>query len=155
MTVSPRPVLRTSLEEAFSLARITEARFEDERSTTTIVKTNDLSTDGPKAPVKEVVDNDIESEVVVGLPGKFQEGDMVDALLRVEQKSSRNWKELDNEGRKVEMDTKRGEPTILATFDSDRGITIWDPEIKSAFQDNTLRARWFRRSEECYALSLG
>ncbi|GKA28658.1 hypothetical protein Tco_0714903, partial [Tanacetum coccineum] len=26
------------------------------------------------------------------------------------------------------------------TSGSDRGITIWDPEIKSAFQDNTLRA---------------
>ncbi|GKB80604.1 hypothetical protein Tco_0947499 [Tanacetum coccineum] len=32
---------------------------------------------------------------------------------------------------------------------------IWNPEIKIAFQDNTLRARRFRRSEECYALSLG
>ncbi|GJR56265.1 hypothetical protein Tco_1406786 [Tanacetum coccineum] len=36
----------------------------------------DSETTGPKAPVKEVVDNGIESEVVVGLPGKFQEGDM-------------------------------------------------------------------------------
>ncbi|GJW79774.1 hypothetical protein Tco_0143749 [Tanacetum coccineum] len=136
----------TSLEEAFSLARITKARFEDERSTTSIAKTNDLNTElpvqdleettrhkpnkveavktsmvatfeeheqheyqedlneiseekddakpqisadtfgsnggndsettCPKAPVKEVVDNGIKSEVVVGLPGKFQEGDM-------------------------------------------------------------------------------
>ncbi|GKE03416.1 myosin heavy chain-related protein [Tanacetum coccineum] len=31
----------------------------------------------------------------------------------------------------------------------------WDPGIKSDFQDNTLRLRWFRRSGECYALSLG
>ncbi|GJU44545.1 hypothetical protein Tco_1201811 [Tanacetum coccineum] len=29
---------------------------------------------------------------------------------------------------------------------------IWDPEIKSAFPDITLRARWFQRSRECYAL---
>ncbi|GJX28373.1 hypothetical protein Tco_0236452 [Tanacetum coccineum] len=34
----------TTLGEAFSLARITEARFEDERSATTIVKPNDLNT---------------------------------------------------------------------------------------------------------------
>ncbi|GJT42634.1 zinc finger protein [Tanacetum coccineum] len=34
-------------------------------------------------------------------------------------------------------------------------IRIWDPEIKSAFSDITLRAMWFRRSEECYAPSLG
>ncbi|GKB13583.1 hypothetical protein Tco_0847506 [Tanacetum coccineum] len=113
----------TSFEEAYSLARITEARFEDQRSTTVIAKTNDLNTEllvqdleatirhkpnkveavktkkddakppisadtfgsncgndsettCPKAPVKEVVDNGIKSEVVVGLPGKFQEGDM-------------------------------------------------------------------------------
>nr|GEU81764.1 bifunctional epoxide hydrolase 2-like [Tanacetum cinerariifolium] len=33
----------TTLREAFSLARITEARFEDERSTTTIAKPNDLN----------------------------------------------------------------------------------------------------------------
>ncbi|GKD94941.1 hypothetical protein Tco_1374778 [Tanacetum coccineum] len=33
----------TSFEEAYSLARITEARFEDERSTTVIAKTNDLN----------------------------------------------------------------------------------------------------------------
>ncbi|GKE48362.1 hypothetical protein Tco_1479620 [Tanacetum coccineum] len=45
---------------------------------------NDSETTGPEAPVKEVVDSGIKSEVVVGLPGKFQEGDMVDALLRVE-----------------------------------------------------------------------
>ncbi|GJV54135.1 reverse transcriptase [Tanacetum coccineum] len=30
---------------------------------------------------------------------------------------------------------------------------LWDPRIKSAFQDDTLRARWFRRTEKCYALS--
>ncbi|GJX65221.1 hypothetical protein Tco_0299564 [Tanacetum coccineum] len=116
----------TSLEEAYSLTRIIEARFEDEQSTTTIAKTNDLNielpvqdleatihhkpnkkddakppisadtfssnggndseTTGPEAPVNEVVDNGIESEVVVSLSGKFQEGDMVDALFRVEQK---------------------------------------------------------------------
>ncbi|GJV73122.1 hypothetical protein Tco_1493117 [Tanacetum coccineum] len=34
-------------------------------------------------------------------------------------------------------------------------VKTWDPEIKSAFQEDTLRARWFRRSEECYAISLG
>ncbi|GKE31916.1 hypothetical protein Tco_1451238, partial [Tanacetum coccineum] len=104
---------------------------------------------------KEVVDNDIESEVVADLLKEFQEGDMVDAVSRVKEKSSENWKELDNESedRKVERDAKReGEPTILATFGSDRGITIWDPRIKSAFQDNTLRARWFQRSGKCYAL---
>nr|GFA82927.1 reverse transcriptase domain-containing protein [Tanacetum cinerariifolium] len=57
---------------------------------------NDSRTSGSETPAKEVVDNGIESEVVVGLPGEFQEGDMVDALSIVEQKSLGNWKELDN-----------------------------------------------------------
>ncbi|GJV13916.1 hypothetical protein Tco_1359239 [Tanacetum coccineum] len=98
---------------------------------------NDSRTLGSETPAKEVVDNGIESEVVVGLPEEFQEGDMVDAMSRVEQKSSGNWKELDNESedRKVERDAKReGEPTILATFGSDQGITIWDPGIKIFFR---------------------
>nr|GEU63208.1 hypothetical protein [Tanacetum cinerariifolium] len=165
----------TSLEEAFSLARITEARFEDERSTTAIAKTKDLNKELPfqdfketihhkpnkveavktkkddakplsfadafgvnggndsettclEVPMKEVMDSGIESKVVVGLSGKFQEGYIVDALLRVEQKSLGNWKELDTESedRKVEMDAKReGEPTILAIFGSDRGKKLF------------------------------
>ncbi|GJY52419.1 immune-associated nucleotide-binding protein 9 [Tanacetum coccineum] len=48
----------------------------------------------------------------------------------VEQISSENWKEIDNESedRKVERDAEReGEPNIIATFGSNRGITIWDP----------------------------
>nr|GEZ91915.1 hypothetical protein [Tanacetum cinerariifolium] len=76
---------------------------------------NDSRTSGSKTPAKKVVDNGIKSE------------------------------EMDNESEdmKVERDTKKeGEPTILATFGSGRGITIWDPEIKSAFQDDTLRAMW-------------
>ncbi|GJR22843.1 hypothetical protein Tco_0971370 [Tanacetum coccineum] len=107
---------------------------------------NDSRTSGSETPAKEVVDNGIESEAVVGLPKEFQEEDMVDALSIVERKCLGNWKELDNESedRKVERDAKReGEPTILATFGSDRSITIWDPRIKSAFQDDTLRARTF------------
>ncbi|GJW78593.1 hypothetical protein Tco_0140275 [Tanacetum coccineum] len=95
---------------------------------------NDSETLGPETPAEEVVNNGIENEVVVGFSEEFQ-GDMVDALS--EQRSLGNWKELDNESEdwKVERDSKReGEPTILATFGSDRGITIWDPEIKIVFK---------------------
>ncbi|GJZ16072.1 hypothetical protein Tco_0551749 [Tanacetum coccineum] len=150
----------TTLGEALSLARIVEARFEDERSITDIAKTNDLNAgvqvqdleetirhkpnkvkafrtslvvtfeeheqqenqdnlnefseekddakppvfidtvdnngdndsriSGSETPAKEVVDNGIESEVVIGFPEEFQEGDMVDALSMVEQKSLEN-----------------------------------------------------------------
>ncbi|GJY60351.1 hypothetical protein Tco_0461008 [Tanacetum coccineum] len=63
---------------------------------------NDSRSQGSRTPAKEVVDNgngstiiflvgyDTESEVVTGLPRKFQEGDMVDALSRVKQKTSEN-----------------------------------------------------------------
>ncbi|GKD93945.1 hypothetical protein Tco_1373782 [Tanacetum coccineum] len=126
-----------TLGEAFSLARITEAHFKDERSITDIAKTNNLNTgvqvqdleetirhkpnkieafqtkkddakppifigsvgnnggndsrtSGSETPAKELVDKGIESEVVVGFPEEFQEGDMVDALSIVEQKSLGN-----------------------------------------------------------------
>nr|GEX05482.1 deacetylvindoline O-acetyltransferase [Tanacetum cinerariifolium] len=84
---------------------------------------NDSETSDLETPAKEVVDNGIESEVVVCLLEEFQERDMVDALSIMEQKSLGNWKELDNESgdRKVERDAKReGESTILATFGSNQ-----------------------------------
>ncbi|GJW48103.1 hypothetical protein Tco_0079749 [Tanacetum coccineum] len=145
--------------KAFALACVAETQLQDLEETTRpkpnkveAVKTNDakpqISTDTfgsngcndsetscPETPTEEVVNNGIENEVVVGFQKEFQEGDMVDALL--EQRSLGNWKELDNESEdwKVERDAKReGEPTILATFRSDRGITIWDPEIKIVFK---------------------
>ncbi|GKA70474.1 hypothetical protein Tco_0776613 [Tanacetum coccineum] len=59
---------------------------------------NDSRTSSSETPAKEVVDNGIESEVVVGLPEEFQKGDMVDALLRVEQKKGKenqlSWQHL-------------------------------------------------------------
>ncbi|GJV96653.1 hypothetical protein Tco_1548230 [Tanacetum coccineum] len=100
----------------------------------------------------------IRSEVVVGLPEKFQEGDMVDALLRVvEQKSSGNWKELDNESedRKVERDAEReGEQTILETFGSDRvrncyalGNRRWKKEKGVVLSPRQLKAE---EEKECW-----
>ncbi|GKG38269.1 hypothetical protein Tco_0457492 [Tanacetum coccineum] len=53
---------------------------------------NDSRTSGSETPAKEVVDKGIKSEVVVSLPEEFQEGDIVDALSIVEQKSLGNWK---------------------------------------------------------------
>ncbi|GKE58981.1 hypothetical protein Tco_1498166 [Tanacetum coccineum] len=51
---------------------------------------NDSRTSCSETHAKEVVDNGIESELVVGLLEEFQEGDMVDALSRVELSSSEN-----------------------------------------------------------------
>ncbi|GJZ69169.1 hypothetical protein Tco_0632719 [Tanacetum coccineum] len=116
----------TTLGEAFALARIIEARFEDERSA---IKYSILLVDNGNGSALIFYDGyGTGCEVVIGLLEEFQEGDMVDALSRVlEQKSLENWKELDNESedRKVERDAEReGEPNILAPFGSDRGITI-------------------------------
>ncbi|GJZ27579.1 hypothetical protein Tco_0571832 [Tanacetum coccineum] len=171
--------------EAFSLARATEvrfaedalskllkieARFEDERSTTSITKTNDINTELPVQDLEETIRHkpnkvkDVKTSMVA-TSEELEQQEYQDDLneiskekddakppisadtfgsnggndsknYRVQQKSLGNWKELDNESkdRKVEMAAKReGEPTILATFGSDRGITIWDPGIKSAF----------------------
>ncbi|GKD87314.1 hypothetical protein Tco_1358468 [Tanacetum coccineum] len=92
------------------------------------------------------------SEVVAGLPKEFQEGDMVDALSRVvEQKSLGNWKESDNksEDRKVERDAEReGEPTILATFGSDRGsyqLVTSSSSLASPLAAFFVAAFWFFR----------
>nr|GFC35662.1 hypothetical protein [Tanacetum cinerariifolium] len=51
---------------------------------------NNSETSGQETPTNKVVDNSIKSEVVASLPKEFQEGDMVDALSRVEQKSLEN-----------------------------------------------------------------
>ncbi|GKB22675.1 hypothetical protein Tco_0862076 [Tanacetum coccineum] len=59
-------------------------------SDTTQTRSYQLVLSGSETLEKEVVDNGIESEVVVGLSEEFQEGNMVDALSRVEQKSSGN-----------------------------------------------------------------
>nr|GEW90544.1 retrovirus-related Pol polyprotein from transposon TNT 1-94 [Tanacetum cinerariifolium] len=101
----------TTLAKAFSLAHITEACFEDERSPTTIAKPNDLNIGIRKSAsfplwenigigdILELLDNGgshnsaqpnvgTESEVVSGLPEEFQKEDMVDALSRVVQQKS-------------------------------------------------------------------
>ncbi|GKG13139.1 hypothetical protein Tco_0350099 [Tanacetum coccineum] len=51
---------------------------------------NNSKTSCLETPANEVVDNGIESEVVANLPKEFQEGDMVEALSRVDQKSLGN-----------------------------------------------------------------
>nr|GEZ32782.1 hypothetical protein [Tanacetum cinerariifolium] len=47
---------------------------------------NDSRTSGSKTPTKEVVENGIESEVVVGLPDEFQEGHMAGSITTLTAK---------------------------------------------------------------------
>ncbi|GJY70988.1 hypothetical protein Tco_0474691 [Tanacetum coccineum] len=83
-----------------------------------------------------------EIEVVVGFLEEFQDGDMLDALSRVvEQNSSGNWKELDNESKDMkveEMLNWKEEPTILwSTFVSrSRGYNNLGPQNQDFFRQH-------------------
>ncbi|GJT89777.1 hypothetical protein Tco_1078622 [Tanacetum coccineum] len=110
---------------------------------------NDSRTSSSETPAKEVVDNGIESEVVVGLPEEFQKGDMVDALSRVEQKKGKenqlSWQHLaaieienvkDEEGKNVE-DQQVFEQTINETANT---ITSLQSEVASLEAKGSLDA---------------
>ncbi|GKB44581.1 hypothetical protein Tco_0889523 [Tanacetum coccineum] len=75
------------------------------------------------------------------------------------QRSGRRKKTKVVDGGSGRQDCTLSGASVFASLNPGPGsfahIRIWDPEIKSAFPDITLRARWFRRSGECYALSLG
>ncbi|GKD05793.1 hypothetical protein Tco_1180767 [Tanacetum coccineum] len=122
----------TTLGETFFKARITETRFEDERFTTTIAKANDLNTG------VQVQDLELETKVLVDGNGvidvgvnKNNKGDdkevqysvyalhvLIPLLKRLNDKYIKK--------KKIEAVIQR---------------RLWDPEIKSVFQDTTLRAR--------------
>ncbi|GJS97106.1 putative reverse transcriptase domain-containing protein [Tanacetum coccineum] len=75
---------------------------------------DESETSGPETPAKKVVDNGNDSAPIF-------------------LKSSKNWKELDNESkdRKVERDTEReGEASILATYGNDLGIINYGLRLK-------------------------
>nr|GFD21416.1 hypothetical protein [Tanacetum cinerariifolium] len=71
-----------------------------------------------------------QKEVVIKLLEEFQEGKPLEESISI-----CNWHEV--------------------FFKTAMQRRLSDPVIKSAFQDTTLRARWFPRSVECYALILG
>nr|GEX21863.1 hypothetical protein [Tanacetum cinerariifolium] len=75
-----------------ALSRVAKRKKKDDAKPPIFIDNggNDSRTSGSETPAKEVVENGIESEVVVNLPEEFQEGDMVDALSIVEQKSLGN-----------------------------------------------------------------
>nr|GEU90614.1 hypothetical protein [Tanacetum cinerariifolium] len=92
---------------------------------------NHSETSGPETHAKEVVDNGNGSALIflIGYesPRALQ---LWKKNWVVKQKSSGNWKALDNvsEDRTVERDAEReGESTILATFGSDQGVKVLRP----------------------------
>ncbi|GJZ88183.1 hypothetical protein Tco_0659965 [Tanacetum coccineum] len=160
-----------TLGEAFSLARITEARFEETTfyeglfsnpgeglgvagthsmaGTKRVMRTDnevggdDSKTSDPEKPTKEVVDSKngstltslvgYESPRSLQLWKKIGIGDVLGPsnsggahnFVQPNAEKFRKLKELDKESkdRNVERDAeKEGEPNILATFSSDRGI---------------------------------
>ncbi|GKA13932.1 hypothetical protein Tco_0693578 [Tanacetum coccineum] len=133
-----------TLGKAFALARITEARFKDERATTVMAKPNDLNIavqecqDGLK-PVTTRSSagkkGDLGAITSKGGPPdhmRASEKELVVLKSPLEQKSM---------FRRQERMLRRQEQQRLAK-DAKIQRRIWDPGIKS-IQDNTLRARWF------------
>ncbi|GJW86778.1 hypothetical protein Tco_0162118 [Tanacetum coccineum] len=121
----------STLGEAFFKARITETRFNDERSITDIAKTNDLNT---KVKIQDL------EETTRHKPNKGSTIPILSARVVsigafIERKKS------------VGCGSGRQENYGSGRRDCGR-IRIWDPGIKKIFQDNTLRTRWFRRSGE-------
>ncbi|GJX12059.1 polypyrimidine tract-binding protein homolog 3 [Tanacetum coccineum] len=238
----------TTLGEAFSLAQIAEARYEEERPTITIDKPNDLLTKvqvqdiekttqgrgdkpnrillvtihhiiypitvevlyqvfsphGPRVlqlweiigigDVYELMDNKGNHNfvhpnagermhlqaMVIGRPYQGVGGSPEEASWEWMSDSHTPWaagigrrkslkcyvqgsrrrmkkKEVDHGSKR--RDCPLFEASVFASLNPGLGSfahrRIWDPRIKSAFQDITLRTRWFQRSRECYALSLG
>ncbi|GJZ88182.1 hypothetical protein Tco_0659964 [Tanacetum coccineum] len=172
-----------TLGEAFSLARITKARFEETTfyeglfsnpceglgvegthsmagtkrimCTDNEVGGDDSKTSDPDKPTKEVVDSKNGSTLTslvgyesprslqlwkkMGIDDVIGPSDSGDTYNFVQPNAEkfRKLKELDKESKdkNVERDAeKEGEPNILATFGSDRGITIWDLGIKFFFK---------------------
>ncbi|GJX21262.1 hypothetical protein Tco_0223939 [Tanacetum coccineum] len=99
------------------------------------------ASDSPTTP-------DVAHEVALEIPSEAlrETTTTSDTVAKIEETGEFYTSESEEHGTKPE----KGK-VVLTTMQR----RLWDPGIKSAFQDDTLRARWFRRSEECYALSLG
>ncbi|GJV34116.1 hypothetical protein Tco_1394516 [Tanacetum coccineum] len=123
----------TTLGEAFFKARITEARFKDERSTIAIAKANNLNT-GVHVQDLDDEPNVLKGNRVIGVgENENNKGDdkevqysvytlhvLIPLLKRLNDKYIKK--------KKMEAAIQR---------------RLWNPGIKSVFQDNTLRARLF------------
>ncbi|GJX29866.1 hypothetical protein Tco_0237945 [Tanacetum coccineum] len=152
----------TTLGEAFLLARITEARFEanaekeqniKEKADTTLSFLSETAMDGGGEfdDHLDEINLDLSQEFVIRvLESRDVSGGSLDGFLKwVYCKKNCEvfsvmsiWESCGSERPKVvEKTAKDGRKS-----GSDRGLTIWDPGIKSAFQDTTLRASGRNRS---------
>ncbi|GKB84023.1 hypothetical protein Tco_0956295 [Tanacetum coccineum] len=157
-----------TLGEAFALARITEARFEDERATTVIAKPNDLNIAYTTSMVATYEEHGCQDGFC--MVATYEEQECQDGLKPVTTRSSAGKKgdlgaitskggppdhmrasekelvvlksslEQKSMFRRQERMLRRQEQQRLAK-DAKIQRRIWDPGIKSVFQDNTLRAR--------------
>ncbi|GJX03143.1 hypothetical protein Tco_0189059 [Tanacetum coccineum] len=139
-----------TLGEAFALARITEARFEDERATTIIAKPNDLNI---VVQVQDIEETTLHtSDNVVGVAGhqNSDEPNVLKGNVVIGVGVNKNNKGEDKE---VQYSVyalhvlipllKRLHDKYIKKKKMEAVIQrrLWDPGIKSVFQDNTLRAR--------------
>ncbi|GJW28816.1 hypothetical protein Tco_0045691 [Tanacetum coccineum] len=140
----------TTLGEAFSLARIIEARFEaiakkekeqiiEKKADTILSLQSEFASPKIKGSLEayeDIVLNDKEFVIKV-LEGRDISGESLVVCLKwVYRKKSRGAAE---DGRMVLCYVRRKKKTMEAAIQR----RLWDPRIKSTFQDNTLRERWF------------
>ncbi|GJZ66429.1 hypothetical protein Tco_0623125 [Tanacetum coccineum] len=199
----------TTLVEAFSLARMTDTRFEDERITTTIANPNELNIAVPDQVLEEsTLHTSDKVEVVPTImvatyeEHGFQESTsgsgisesdisgLVSQLTDAEDEQCRAMEDADAlraelnslqqqaiNGDLGAITSKGGPPNHMQASEKELAVLnspleqesmfrfqermlrrqeqqqlakeakiqrrLWDPGIKSVFQDNTLRARWF------------
>ncbi|GJR03655.1 hypothetical protein Tco_0526639 [Tanacetum coccineum] len=161
----------TTLEEAFSIARIMEARFEIiAGKKLNIEEKIDIVLSWPSKEVPPEIKGSLDVDEDIGVDAVSSAIDCVIHIGESNEVRSKFGEFSDNKERVVEVVVGGGE--ALGVYrEKSRGAAeggrrvlcyvqgsrrrkkkkmeaaiqrrLWDPEIKSVFQDNTLRARWF------------
>ncbi|GJS17700.1 hypothetical protein Tco_0412172 [Tanacetum coccineum] len=97
----------TTLVEAFSLAHMTEARFEEERTTTTIVNPNDLNIEIPDQVLEESILHTSDKGEITS------DNDARDQASEVEMKVLVDGKQDDTKVVGVAVEQKNDKPNVL------------------------------------------
>ncbi|GJS11999.1 hypothetical protein Tco_0368795 [Tanacetum coccineum] len=161
----------TTLEEAFSIARIMEARFETiAGKKLNIEEKIDIVLSWPSEEAPPEIKGSLDADEDIGVDAVSSAIDCVIHIGESNEVRSKFGEFSDNKERVVEVVVGGGE--ALGVYrEKSRGAAeggrrvlcyvqgsrrrkkkkmeaaiqrrLWDPGIKSVFQDNTLRARWF------------
>nr|GEY52839.1 reverse transcriptase [Tanacetum cinerariifolium] len=151
----------TTLGEAFSLARVAEARFANQGPTTTKVS-HEVAQEIPSEALRETTTT---ADTVAKIKETYEfytsESEEHGTKLKKEKSNDEGFKWGVQEASTFEELKHRHEAvgrthsyTWLAGSVDCNAKKIMRSWNKECFSNDTLRGMWFRRSEECYALSL-